>query len=198
MPLHWVFNVQGSVIPSVVASVWFYVQVAYCLARTQACSTYAVYMSIQLSNNVVAIHLDNNIATAFICNQGCTASLPLSRLVYHILNLGGKHGMALSTIHPHPSQCGTDYPSQGWLVLKWHLFLHVAQLNIIFWVIGRFVGIPTHPVNFCAFTPWKVPYLRKHWGWMLATILGLIRWFKFFSSCISSTSSVQGSGRTYH
>ena len=48
-----------------------------------------------LSGKVVALHLDNSTAKAYLYNQGCTAPLFLSRLAYHILNLVDKHGITL-------------------------------------------------------------------------------------------------------
>ena len=44
---------------------------------------------------MVALHLDNSTAKAFLCNQGGTASPVLSRLAYHILNLVNKYGITL-------------------------------------------------------------------------------------------------------
>ena len=44
---------------------------------------------------VVALHLDNTTAKAYLCYQGGKASLFLSRLACHILNLTNKHGITL-------------------------------------------------------------------------------------------------------
>ena len=48
-----------------------------------------------LSGKVVALHLDNSTAKAYLCNQGGTVSPFLSRLVCQILSLTNKHGITL-------------------------------------------------------------------------------------------------------
>ena len=52
-------------------------------------------MPFYLSFNVVALHLDNSTANAYLCNKGSKLSLFLSRPVCHILNLVEKHGIAI-------------------------------------------------------------------------------------------------------
>ena len=46
-----------------------------------------------LSGKVVALHLDNSTAKAYLCNQDGTASTFLSRLAFCILNLADIHGI---------------------------------------------------------------------------------------------------------
>ena len=52
-------------------------------------------MAFQLSNEMVALHLDNSMAKAYLCSQDGTAPLFLSRLACSILNLANKHGITL-------------------------------------------------------------------------------------------------------
>ena len=48
-----------------------------------------------LSGKVVALHLDNSTARAYLLNQGGTVSPFLSRVVFWILSLIIKHGITL-------------------------------------------------------------------------------------------------------
>ena len=48
-----------------------------------------------LSDKVVALHLDNCIANAYLCNQSGRVSICLSRLACHILNFVEKYGITL-------------------------------------------------------------------------------------------------------
>ena len=52
-------------------------------------------MAFCLSGKVVALHLDNSTAKAYLCNQGGTVSPFLSRLTCRILSLNNKHGNTL-------------------------------------------------------------------------------------------------------
>ena len=56
---------------------------------------------------MVDIHLDSSTAKAYLCYQGSTASLFLSRLVCHILYLADKHSITLilSVEADYVSQC---------------------------------------------------------------------------------------------
>ena len=52
-------------------------------------------MAFCLSGKVVALHLDNSTAKAYLCNQGGTVYPYLSRLACQILSLTDKHGITL-------------------------------------------------------------------------------------------------------
>ena len=52
-------------------------------------------MAFHLSGKVVALHLDNSTAKAYLCNQGGIMSPFLSRLACQILSLINKHGITL-------------------------------------------------------------------------------------------------------
>ena len=69
-------------------------------------------MVLQLSGKVVALHLDNRTSKAYLCNQGCTASLFISRLASHSLNLADKHGITfISAYLPTHLNVEADYLS---------------------------------------------------------------------------------------
>ena len=81
-------------------------------------------MSFQLSSKVVALHYDNNMGKAYLCNQGGTASLVLCRPACHILNLADKHGTLIPTYVP--THLSVEADSQGQLLSEWHLLPHVS------------------------------------------------------------------------
>ena len=71
-------------------------------------------MAFRLSGKVVALHLDNSTAKAYLCNQGGTVSPFLSRLACGILSLTDKHGITLlPSIHSYPPQCGGRFSVSG-------------------------------------------------------------------------------------
>ena len=77
---------------------------------------------------MVALHLDISTAKAYLCNQGSTSSLTLSRLVCHILNLADKHVITLITAYiPTNINVKADYLSWARLVQEWHLFLEQVK-----------------------------------------------------------------------
>ena len=61
-------------------------------------------------------------AKGYLCNQGGTASLFLSRLAFHILNLADKHGITLTAANiPTHLNVEANYLPQGRLVPEMHL-----------------------------------------------------------------------------
>ena len=81
-------------------------------------------MSFQLFLKKVALHLDNSKAKAFLCNQGGTPSVFLSRLTCHILNLTDKCGIILISVYiPTHLNVKADCLSWGRLVPEWNLSL---------------------------------------------------------------------------
>ena len=75
------------------------------LQELQAVALMPCKMAFRLSSNVVALHLDNCTVKAYLCNQGGTSSLFLSRLAYHIFNLADKQGITLEPASLHCSVC---------------------------------------------------------------------------------------------
>ena len=96
-PTHWAFYFQGSGLPLSVTGSWLG---SMCRAHTalqefQITAMMLHRMAFHLSGNVVALHLDNSTAKAYLCNQGGTMSPFLSMLAYQVLSLTDKHGITL-------------------------------------------------------------------------------------------------------
>ena len=92
-------------------------------------------MAFQLSGKLIALHFKNSPAEAYLCNKGGTASIFLSRLVCHILNMANKHCITLVpayiTTHLNVVE---EYLVWGKLVPEWQLLLpHIAQAAFQLW-----------------------------------------------------------------
>ena len=88
-----------------------------------------------LPGEVIALHLDNSTAKAYLCNQGGTASTFPARLVcnnffslpkMHVINL-------LPTYLPTHLGVEAFYLSQGRLVPEWYLLPHIAEAAFQLW-----------------------------------------------------------------
>ena len=118
-PNHLVFYFQGSVFPLSCSCTWCgsmcKVQIALQELQTFALMLHKV--TFWLSGKVVALHLDNNTAKAYLCNQGGTASHPFSRLACCIVNLAIKDDTTpIPAYIPTHLNVEADYLSQGRLV----------------------------------------------------------------------------------
>ena len=82
---------------------------------------------------MVALHLDNSTAKAYVCNQDGTSCLFLSRLACYILNLVDKHGISLIGYMPIHANVETDSLSWGRLVPEWHLLPNMSQATFQLW-----------------------------------------------------------------
>ena len=92
------------------------------LEELQAIAMMLSRMAFCLSGKVVALHLDNSTAKAYLCNQGGTGSPCLSRLGYWILSLTDKHGITFIPAYiPTHLNVEADYLSQGQMFPEWHL-----------------------------------------------------------------------------
>ena len=120
-PTHCAFHFQGSGLPLSVSGAWSgsLSRAHIALQELQAVDIMLCRMAFHLSGNVVALHLDNSTAKAYLCNQGGTVSPFLSRLACQILSLTDKHDCFWS---------GTF--SLRWL---WHLFTFGAFLRWTSW-----------------------------------------------------------------
>ena len=89
-PTHWAFYFQGSGLPLSVSGTWSgsLSRAHIALQELQAVAVMLHRMAFHLSGKVVALHLDNSTAKAYLCNQGGTVSPFLSRLACQILHLG--------------------------------------------------------------------------------------------------------------
>ena len=108
-PTLWAFYFQGSGLPLSVSGAWSgsLSRAHIALQELYAVAVMLYRMAFCLSGKVVALHLDNSTAKAYLCNQGGTVSPFLSRLACWILSLTNKHGITLLPgIHSYPPQCG--------------------------------------------------------------------------------------------
>ena len=87
MPTHWAFYFERSGLPLLVSGSWSgsLCRAHIALQELQAIAVMLHWMAFHLSGKVVALHLDNSIAKAYLCNQGGTVSPFLSRLACQIL-----------------------------------------------------------------------------------------------------------------
>ena len=120
-------------------------------------------MAFYLSGKVVALHMDNSTAKAYLCNQGGTVSPFLSRLACQILSLTDKHGIILISAYiPTHLNVEADYLSwigcfqSGIFSLRW-----LKQL-FAFGVFQRWTcWLLLVPLNASIITSWNLYYL---WG----------------------------------
>ena len=129
-PTHWAFYFQGSGLPLLVSGAWSgsLCRAHIALQELQAVAIMLPRLALCLSGKVVALHLDNSTAKAYLCNQGGTVSPFLSRLACQILSLTDKHGITLLPAYiPTHLNVEADYLSQDQLLLEWHLLPQVAQ-----------------------------------------------------------------------
>ena len=130
MPTHWAFYFQGSGLPLVVSGSW---SGSMCRAHIALQELRAIAMMLHrivfcLSHKVVALHLDNSTAKAYVCNQGGTVSPFLSRLACRILSLTNKHGITLiSACIPIHFNVEANYLSWDQMLPEWCLLPQVAQ-----------------------------------------------------------------------
>ena len=83
---------------------------------------------------MVILHLDNNTAKVCLCNQNGRASLFLSRLVCHILNLADMYGITPVTEYiPANLNAEANRLSYGRLIPEWDVPPHAAQAHFQLW-----------------------------------------------------------------
>ena len=135
-PTHWAFYFQGSGLPLLVsgASSGSLSRAYIALQELQAVAVMLCRMAFCLSGKVVALHLDNSTAKAYLCNQGGTVSPFLSRLACQILSLTNKHGITLLPVYiPTHLNVEADFLSRDQLLPDWHLLPQVAQAAFHLW-----------------------------------------------------------------
>ena len=135
-PAHWVFYFQGSGLPLSVSGAWSgsLSRAHIALQELQAVAVKLHRMAFHLSGKVVALHLDNSSAKAYLCNQGGTVSPFLSRLACQILSLTDKHGITLLPAYiPTHLNVEADFLSWDRLLLECHLLPQVAQAVFCLW-----------------------------------------------------------------
>ena len=129
-PTHWAFYFQGSGLPLSVSGAWSgsLSRAHIALQELQAVAVILCRMAFCLSGKVVALHLDNITAKAYLCNQGGTEPPFLSRLACWILSMTDKHGNTLLSAYiPTHLNVEANFLSWDQLLLEWHLLPQVAQ-----------------------------------------------------------------------
>ena len=135
-PTHWDFYFQGSGLPLSVSGAWSgsLSRAHIALQELQAVAIMLCRMAFCFSCKVVALHLDNSTAKAYLCNQGGTVSPFLSRLACQILSLTDKHGITLLPAYiPTHLNVEADFLSRDWMLPEWHLLALVAQATFDLW-----------------------------------------------------------------
>ena len=154
-------------------------------------------MAFCLSGKVVALHLDNSTAKGI-----CVIKMAQCLLIFpgwQILGLTYKQSITFIPAYiPTHLNVEADYLTQGWLLPKWHILLQMAQAAFCLW------GLPeTGLLTSCCTTQCQHYYTLEtplplealglnafNHPWIFQVMLCVS------FSCISSSSSVEVSGRT--
>ena len=198
-PTHWTFYFQGSGLPLLVSRYWSgsICGVHIALQELQAIATMVRRMAFCLSGKVVALHLDNSTAKADLCNHSGTVSPFLSRLACQILSLTDKHGITVIPAYiPTHLIVEADYLPWDQMLPEWHLLPQVAQAAFHLWHLPEVDPLASSSCTQCQHyyvleSPLPLGALGVeclHWMFQVQLCVS--------SSCISSSSSVQVSGRT--
>ena len=201
MPSHWAFYFQGTSLPLSVRGSWSgsICRAHIALWELQAIAMMLCRMAFYLSGKVVVIHLDNRNAQAHQCNQGGTVSPFLSRLACQILSLTDKHGITLIPANiPTHLNMEADYLSWDQMLPEWHLLPQVAQEAFCLWGLPEVDLLASSHSTQCQHyyileSPLPLGALGLNafnHPWDISGKLCVS------SSCISTSSSVQVSGRT--
>ena len=104
------------------------------LQEHQAIAMVLHRIAFHLSGKVVVLHLNNNTAKAYLCDQGGIVSPFLSRLACWIFCLTNKHGITFIPAYiPIHLNVEADYLSQCQMLPEWHLLPQVAQAAFHLW-----------------------------------------------------------------
>ena len=155
-------------------------------------------MAFHLFGKVVALHLDNSTDKAYLCNQGGTVSPFLSRLACGILSLTDKYGITLILAYiPTHLNVEANYLSWGQMISEWHLLPQVAHASFHLW------GLPevdllasSHSTQCQHYYTLESPLPQGALELNAFNHLWTFQISYVSFSCISSSSSVQVSGRT--
>ena len=141
------------------------------------------------------MHLDNSTPKAYLCNQGGTVSPFVSRLACPILSVTNKHSIALIPAYiPTHLIVESNYLFQGQLLLEWHLLPQMAQAAFHLWDLPEASSCTTRCQHYYTL---EIPLPLGDFGFeCLQPSLDVSHKLCASSSCISSSSSVQVSGRT--
>ena len=166
-PTHWAFYFQGSGLPLWVSGSWSgsMCRAHIALQDLQAITMMLCRMAFHLSSKVVALHLGNSTAKAYLCNQGGMVSPFLSRLACQILSLTNQHGITLiPTYIPNHLNVEADHLSRisccqsGIFSLRWFM-LPFAFGAFQRWTCWHLLIL----LNASIITPWKLLCLWGPW-----------------------------------
>ena len=142
--------------------------------------------------------LYNSTAKAYLCNQGGTVSLFLSRPACHILNLADKHSITLIPVYILTHLIvEANYLSQGKLVPEWHFLLH-KQLSSFRINQGWIFWLPHIPISVSFITLWTTIASRSYGVECLQPSMEVSGELCISSSHVNSCSVVQVPSETCH
>ena len=154
-------------------------------------------MAFHLSLKVVALHLDNSMAKAYLCKEGCTVSPFLFRVACWILSLTNKHGITLIPAYiPTYLNVEANYLSQDQMLPEWHL-LPQAAFNL--WCLPEVdLLAPSHSTQCQHYYSFGISTTSGGpWGWMPSTIHGMFQvGYMFSPPALVPLVLSQVSGRT--
>ena len=136
---HWAFSFQSSGLHLSFCRTWlgWMCDVHTAFWELQMLALMLDTVAFCLSAMVVALHLNNSTAKAYLCNQGSMYLFFFSRLACCILHLANKH--AITLIHTYPSDCGSWFTV---MVPEWHLLPHITWVASHLWSAkGQFIAI---------------------------------------------------------
>ena len=123
-------------------------------------------LAFHLSGKVVALHLDNSMAKAYLCNQGGTMSSFLSRLACQTLGLTNKCGITFIPAYiPTHLNVEADYLSLDWMLPEWHLLPLVAQAAFHLWGLPEVDLLASSHSSQCQhYYTLESPHIWGPWG----------------------------------
>ena len=192
MPTPWACYFQGSGLSSSVSGSWSgsMCRAHIALQEFQAVAMMLHGMAFHLSGKVAALHPDNSTAKAYLCNQGGTFSPFLSRLACWILSLTNKHGIALIPAYiPTHLNVRADYLSLDQVLPEWYLLPWVTQADF------HLLGLPEVDLQ-ASFHSTQCQHYYTLESLLPLGALDVSGKLSVCFSCISSSGSVQVSGRT--
>ena len=151
-PTHWAFYFQGSGLPLSVSGAWSdsLSRAHIALQELQAVAIMLHRMAFCLSGKVVALHLDNSTAKAYLWNQGGTVYPFLSRLACQILSLTYKHGITLLPAYiPTHLNVEADFLSWDQMLPEWNLLPQVAQAAFHLWGLPEVIFLASSHSTQC-------------------------------------------------
>ena len=170
MPTHWAFYFLGSGLHLLVSVSWSgsmcraHIHIA--LQELWAIAIMLHRMVFHISGKMVALHLDNSTAKAYLCNQGGTVSPFLSRMACWVLSLANKHGITHIQHTLLPTSMWRLIICPGIRCFQSGIFsLRLLKQLFTFWTFQRWTC--WHRLillNASIIKPWNLHYFWGSWG----------------------------------